>query len=120
MEYVYTLVNSTGTVEYVGQTARLDFRKREHLKYNKKSQFLGRTDLELVPVAEFNTRKEAYQHQCVLQKIYNIPTDKEVAAANGLKSRGFHTKVTCPHCGRTGQKAAMSVRHFEKCKHKNE
>jgi len=27
-------------------------------------------------------------------------------------------QVTCPHCGKAGQKLAMSRYHFERCKHK--
>ena len=83
MIYVYELRNSRGEVEYVGETRRpkrigktvQKRRKRrpiEHLKYNKKSPFLGRTDLTFNIVATFNDRRQALKLEGELKLSYGL------------------------------------------------
>jgi|TARA_R110000751_G_scaffold231693_1_gene332947 predicted GIY-YIG superfamily endonuclease len=72
MIYVYELRNSRGEVEYVGETRRPKRRPIEHLKYNKKSPFLGRTDLTFNIVATFNDRRQALKLEGELKLSYGL------------------------------------------------
>jgi predicted GIY-YIG superfamily endonuclease len=56
--YTYELINFLGTIEYVGQSYRPEYRFRQHT-LTKSGKFFGRQDLYLHVVAEYPTRKEA-------------------------------------------------------------
>ena len=87
--YVYELVNLMGTVEYVGESTRPIQRFANHIKHSPKSnksigKFYKRQDIILNIVSEFNSKEEAYDYQCQLQKEYGLKTDREI--------NGFHMK----------------------------
>ena len=61
--YVYELINSLGTVEYVGCTYRPKYRFNQHTKRKPSlghGKFYGRQDLTMHIVKEFHIRKEAF------------------------------------------------------------
>jgi predicted GIY-YIG superfamily endonuclease len=74
--YVYELVNLMGTVEYVGETKQPKKRFCEHVKWSR-GKFYGRADIIMNIASEFDTKKEAFIHQCELQKQYGLITDSE-------------------------------------------
>ena len=86
MKYVYEIVNTLGTVEYVGETVNIENRFKQHTK-KKTGKFFGRNDLSINAVAEFLTKKEAYSYQIELQKSYGLKTDKDHCAEIARKNR---------------------------------
>ena len=56
--YTYELINFLGTIEYVGQSYRPQYRFRQHT-LTRAGKFFGRQDLYLHIVAEYDTVKEA-------------------------------------------------------------
>jgi predicted GIY-YIG superfamily endonuclease len=79
MFYVYEIINSLGTVEYVGQTSNLKVRKYQHFRKkptdsSRHGKFYGRQDLFLYPVAEFNTQREALDYEDELTKFWGLLT----------------------------------------------
>lgn len=76
--YVYEIVNLMGTVEYVGETYRPKYRFKQHTKTkpsNGSGSFYNRADVFMNIVKEFDTKKEAFDYQCRLQKYYGLKTD---------------------------------------------
>ena len=82
MIYVYELINSVGTVEYVGETIDPKRRMWQHVK-DVNGKFTGRLDLHMHIVDSFETKKEAYEFQIELQKFWELQTDKERMARKG-------------------------------------
>jgi len=94
MKHVYEIVNSLGTVEYVGQTNNPKRRWKEHVKdkplMTGRGKFYGRQDVLMNIVAEVETLKEARELEEQLQLEYGLITDRSKtlkAAAIGIKSR---------------------------------
>ena len=120
--YVYEIVNLMGTVEHVGETTMPKQRWYNHKGVNGK--FYKRADVFMNIINEFDNRKDAYEHQCILQKEYNLITDKE--HFNNFKSSGgkVQGKInisktnTCPHCGLSSNGWGIYKWHFDNCKHK--
>lgn len=87
--YVYELVNLMGSVEYVGETSNLKDRIYTHLKRKPdnygRGKFYGRNDIIINIAAEFDNKKQAFSHQCKLQKEYGLISDNEKLAENGSK-----------------------------------
>jgi predicted GIY-YIG superfamily endonuclease len=54
---IYKLVNRDGIIEYIGRTTSPEYRLYQHT--HKGGKFVGRTDLELKVITEFNSIKEA-------------------------------------------------------------
>jgi predicted GIY-YIG superfamily endonuclease len=78
--YVYTIVNTKGGVEYVGETTMPKKRFYNHkskLRSAGSGRFGNREDVFMNIVAEFNNRKDAFDYQCNLQKQYGFETDVE-------------------------------------------
>ena len=80
--YVYELVNLMGTVEYVGETTNPKSRFSNHKTKSNKvrgggGKFKNRADIFFNIVKEFDTKEEAYDYQCKLQKEYGFETDLE-------------------------------------------
>jgi hypothetical protein len=80
MRYVYELINHYGTVEYVGESAKPEYRFRRHTTHKPNAasstgKFYKRMDLILNIVAEFETRKESFAFQVELQKEYGLEID---------------------------------------------
>jgi predicted GIY-YIG superfamily endonuclease len=98
--YVYELYNLVGTIEYVGETIDTKRRFQNHIK-SKIGKFYGRTDISINVVKGFDIRKDAYQHQCQLQKQYGLITDSEIhskankgkIASNKAKPHSIETKL---------------------------
>jgi len=84
--YVYELYNLMGTVEYVGESTNPKRRLYEHKnqKTRGSGKFIGRTDIHMHIVKEFDIRKEAWDYQCKLQSEYGFDTDGE-KISNSLK-----------------------------------
>ncbi len=144
--YVYELVNLMGTVEYVGETSNPTRRLNEHIKYKSNGQcnrgkFLGRVDIFMNIVKEFNNRSEAWHYQCDLQLEYGLKSDKvnssnagklggktssknnmesgrlaELRSLGGIKSSSIIKK--CPHCSYEGKMPTIFRLHFDRCKYK--
>jgi predicted GIY-YIG superfamily endonuclease len=88
--FVYELVNLLGTIEYVGETYDIEQRYLNHI--SKSGKFFGRHDINIYKVAEFNTKSEAFNYQCVLQKHYGFETDFEKNLRGGPAGRDAHKK----------------------------
>ena len=76
--YVYEIVNLMGTVEYVGETYNPVYRWKQHTKRkptNGQGTFYNRADVFMNVVKVFDTKKEAFNYQCKLQKEYGLKTD---------------------------------------------
>lgn len=70
---VYELINSMGTVEWVGETYRPEYRMCQHIKWKSSNgKFYGRQDLIMNIVAEFNNRKEARNLEGQLKLEYGL------------------------------------------------
>jgi predicted GIY-YIG superfamily endonuclease len=83
MYIVYKLVNSKNEIEYIGETSNLKTRLCMHLT-SSKSKFKNRKDLQIIPVKEFFTKKEAFDYQCKLQKKLGFETDLEKYRKNRI------------------------------------
>jgi predicted GIY-YIG superfamily endonuclease len=86
---VYEIINSMGTVEWVGETCRsLESRFYEHKKKpqtnNTCGRFYGRSDVSIHLVAEFNNRPEALVLEKQLKLEYRLELND---FANGKKCR---------------------------------
>ena len=81
MKHVYELINTLGTVEYVGETDNPPRRFKRHL--SKQGKFRGRLDLHMHIVNSFATKKEAYAFQNELQKAWGLQPDNERMARIG-------------------------------------
>ena len=85
---VYEIINSMGTVEYVGQSIDPIRRFYQHTRVKPSvgsGSFYKRSDIILNIVAEFNNRKDALVLENKLQKEWNIKTDIQKYSENGLK-----------------------------------
>lgn len=82
MRYVYELINSLGTVEYVGETIDPKRRMWQHIK-NVNGIFSGRLDLHMNIVDSFETKKEAYEFQNELQEFWGLKPDNKKMARIG-------------------------------------
>jgi predicted GIY-YIG superfamily endonuclease len=64
--YVYTLVNNSDVVEYVGTSIDPTYRLRQHINKkpsksnNSDGRFYGRKDLQLIIIASFEKSYDAY------------------------------------------------------------
>ena len=74
--YVYEIVNSTGIIEYIGETINPKTRLERH-KSNKNGKFYKRKDIKLNVVKEFDNKEEAWWYQCELQIKNGFETDRE-------------------------------------------
>jgi predicted GIY-YIG superfamily endonuclease len=78
MYVVYQLVNEKGKIEYVGHTSNMIKRFRVHRCKNGK--FHNRKDISYEIVKSgFNTKLEALDYECKLQKELGFETDREIA-----------------------------------------
>ena len=84
MYYLYELINSLGTIEYVGQTKNPDKRFRQHIftkpvnsnKHSGNGKFYGRQDIFMNIVGTYNTENEVRNSEYSLQLEWGLPTDK--------------------------------------------
>jgi hypothetical protein len=93
--YVYELINLLGTVEYVGESHKPKYRFRQHIKkkpfgkdgkkHSGLGKFYGRQDIIMNIVKEFSDRKDAWEFQCELQKVYGLLTDRQKLSFNASK-----------------------------------
>ena len=140
MNYVYKLRDSNRKIVWVGETTRPKGRLWQHT--SNAGKFTGQ-QLEMIIVAEYTTRKEAWYHQVKLQEEYGLESDLnktrragkvmtdarkqylktfstlENSQKGGLANRGntYNIKTrTCPHCNLIGKGSNMSRYHFDKCK----
>ena len=78
MKYkVYELINTMGTIEYVGVTTNIKRRLKYHTMrrvdgYRFAGKFEGRHDLTILEVASFETRKEAMLLEGELKLSYGM------------------------------------------------
>lgn len=87
--YVYELINSMGTVEYVGQTVRSKIRFGDHTRTNPgpgRGKFYRRQDISMHIVATYTTRVEALQAEHDLQVYWGLPTDRSKRSQKGSKN----------------------------------
>ena len=87
---VYELINSLGTVEYVGCTHQPKVRFIDHTKKkpdNNHGKFYGRQDLTMHIVKQFSIRKEAHLYE------------GELKLSHGME---WTEKTTGVKCGKTG------------------
>jgi predicted GIY-YIG superfamily endonuclease len=82
MRYVYELINSVGTIEYVGETIDTKRRFAQHTTWLS-GKFKGRTDLTMHVVDSFVTKKEAYEFQNELQKFWGLAPDNTKMSRKG-------------------------------------
>ena len=89
--YLYEMIDLYGTVEYVGYSCNPKFRMYQHTRMknvdgNGHGRFYGRSDLSMVIVSEFPTRKEAAQAEIALKKEYGMPPTEALC--------GIHAALT--------------------------
>ena len=124
--YVYELVNLYGTVEKIGETKNIEKRMRDHFT-NKpdgkgKGAFFGRQDLAVNIVANFETKKEAFQFQLELQREYGMTTDIDHSIAIGkahVESGHLESLRTKEHQSIAGTVSANKLRTCEYCGKEN-
>jgi hypothetical protein len=97
--YVYELTDQNGKVVYVGESVRPKTRLYEHTRRKPRfrsgyGRFYGRTDLTLEVVAEFNNRKDSFNHQCSLQVQYGLDTDTYSMGKNSAQNGQVTAKQT--------------------------
>lgn len=85
--YLYEMIDLYGTVEYVGYSCNPKFRMYQHTRMknvdgNGHGRFYGRSDLSMVIVSEFPTRKEAAQAEIALKKEYGMPPTEALCGIN--------------------------------------
>jgi predicted GIY-YIG superfamily endonuclease len=73
---VYAIVNTIGTIEYIGETQFPQQRFKGHLN-NKKGNFYKRQDIFMKIIEFLPTKKEAFYRQCELQKEFGFESDLE-------------------------------------------
>ena len=132
---VYELINSMGTVEYVGETTLSHTRLRQHTRCVN-GKFYGRQDLIMNIVAEFDNRVDARTLEGQLKLQYRLEwTERNGnggkvqrdsgnlqrisslgAKASGLKQAKVHH--ICPYCQKEGTGFTMKRWHYENCKQK--
>ncbi len=98
MKYVYEIINTLGTIEYVGETSNPKRRLYEHTKKKPLTSgsgtFFGRNDIIMNIVKEFDNRKDAYDYQCKLQKEYGLISDFDVFNKNfNNRHKGYKHSV---------------------------
>jgi predicted GIY-YIG superfamily endonuclease len=142
---VYELINSIGTVEYVGVTMNPEIRWRQHVISTPKAgngMFHGRFDLSINIVKELNSRKEAMLEEGILKQSYGMEWTELTGAIRGRSIGGkiggqiqgrknvesgqisINGKITqsieriCPHCNKTIKGMVYFRYHGDKCKQK--
>lgn len=136
MKYkVYELINTMGTVEYVGVTKRdLNIRFLEHIRNspihnNGHGKFKGRQDLTIIEVESFETIKAALALEGTLKLEHNLEWVEGNNLNNMLNKRtkkdltiggqsSCAKEYVCIHCGRQG-KGPSHFNHQNKCALKN-
>jgi len=119
---VYEIINSMGTVEYVGETFRsLESRMYDHKRkpVGNNGKFYGRNDVMIYQVAEFNNRADAKALEGQLKIEYGLEWTERSPA--GGKIGGMSTSTlerVCPYCGTTMIGRAYFRYHGERCKNK--
>lgn len=98
--YVYTIVNQTGKVEYVGCTYSPKKRMYAHKGKPKCSgwgKFYGRVDVEMEIVEEFKTRREGFDYEAELKTHYGF----EITERRGSKLMPLMSVKA--YCSKTGK-----------------
>jgi predicted GIY-YIG superfamily endonuclease len=141
---VYELINSVGTIEWVGETSRtLETRFKEHTKkkpYNgqRNGKFYGRLDLIINFVAEFNNRTEALELEGNLKREYGLEWTEYTKTLKGgggdpnigkrsvesghlskvrkLANQKNQEIISCIYCGKECNRLNHGRYHGEKCK----
>lgn len=107
-QYSETIKNN----EYIKNRPPISDSTRELLSESAKRNNLGKT----------KTEEHKQQLSLSLKKLYSTDSDyRKKQHARSMKgaevTRGVSKeKITCPHCGKTGGKPAMTRFHFSKCK----
>ena len=73
---VYAIINTLGTIEYIGETQFPQQRFKGHLN-NKKGNFYKRQDIFMDIIEFLPTKREAWYRQCELQKEFGLESDLE-------------------------------------------
>ena len=133
MKYVYELINTLGTVEYVGETETPEIRFRQHTRtkpgHRGHGNFYGRQDLTLNIVSGPLSKQEAKQLEGKLKKEYGFEWTEHTKCIKGgqankgreipwVDTSGFFKIVTCKHCGKQGKSGNIGRWHNDNCKHK--
>ena len=86
--YVYELINSMGSIEYVGISINPEARFQQHTKFKPsktstaRGKFLGRQDIFMNVVIGFESITDARNLEEELQINYNLPCDRHVKKTN--------------------------------------
>ena len=81
---VYELINTLGSIEYVGVTNNPPYRFWQHTK--RYPQFLGRTDVVMHIVKKFDNRSEALMYEGELKLEYGMEWTEKTGAIKGGKN----------------------------------
>jgi predicted GIY-YIG superfamily endonuclease len=114
--YVYELINTMGSVEYVGETTNPEERFYSHTKRqsvlkkdgkpNGHGKFYKRTDIFMNVVEEFNNKTDAWFFQCKLQKEWGLKSDAETNS-EARKGNQFSKGNTFDHSNETKLKMSQ-------------
>jgi predicted GIY-YIG superfamily endonuclease len=105
--YVYELINTMGTVEYVGESTNPKTRLRAHKCKNGK--FHKRADIILHIVETFDNKVEAFEYQCHLQKEYGFLSD--VQKRNKIRIGKKHSVETINKISKSMQGRKLTEQH---------
>lgn len=134
MKHVYKILDNTGKVLEIGESAKPEIRFKVKTKW-KNAKFPDGTSYEIV--ASFENRQDALKLERDLKLHYGLEwTEHTHLVAIGKKSKNrsikggkmsilspnHNTKKihTCPHCNKIGKGNIMLRYHFDKCKLKND
>jgi predicted GIY-YIG superfamily endonuclease len=81
--YVYKLVDSDDVILYIGET--FDIKNRLKTHKGVQGKFHNRTDVNLIIIKTFQSKKEAFDYQLKLQKENGFETDLEKLQRSALK-----------------------------------
>lgn len=94
IHYVYAIVNKSGEYLHIGETKNPNERFCLHVSKNGKFK---RNEVKMEIIDHFYSKKEAFEKQCELQKIYGLQTDiqKCSKSASLVKDTSNRTHPKC-------------------------
>lgn len=99
MFYVYELRNLSNSLEYIGCTKNPEGRMYGHIRRGcltgrNKGKFFGRSDIKMIIVKEFTTKREALLFEGEHKIANGLPWDEfERNSRGGKKSGPIHGKI---------------------------
>jgi predicted GIY-YIG superfamily endonuclease len=106
--YVYKIVNSNNEIEYIGETTNTKNRWYNHI--GKNGKFYNRKDISIEIITQFDTKKEAYDYQCELQKNNGFETDLEKMKSRIKEFNILHNSGTTNYLSKLTNEEISEIR----------